>query len=517
MSLLTALPFAARRWAKALLAALGRPEAMLFLPALALGALWLGGERALMGVALGLPLLAGALRLLLLTGPGTGGSTIAGRVLLPQIAAQLDQGLRHPGEGAAQTAAIVLRLDAFDKILAREGMGILTLILDRCAERLTAALRASDLVALAPDGGFAIALGGARRFDSEVMVQLCARLQAALTPAILIGQVPHYITCSAGFCIGAKAPQGTGGGLLAAAALAAEEAVEEGPAAIRAYSAEVARRRAERSALREELQTALDEGQIRPHYQPQVSTDTGAVSGFEALARWHHPVQGLVPPAQFLPDIEAAGLSERLSEVMLFHALSALAAWDRAGLSVPTVGVNFSSAELRNPRLVEKLQWELDRFELKPERLSVEILETVVAETGDDIIVRNVAALAALGCGIDLDDFGTGNASLASIRRFAVRRIKIDRSFVTRVDSDRKQQQMISALVSLADQLGLDTLAEGVETSGEHAMLAQLGCAHVQGFGIARPMPFEETEAWIAARSAALVPAPEIGQRSARR
>jgi len=139
----------------------------------------------------------------------------------------------------------------------------------------------------------------------------------------------------------------------------------------------------------------------------------------------------------------------------------------------------------------------LDRFDLEPKRLSVEILETVVAETENDVVVANIAALARMGCGIDLDDFGTGHASITALRRFAVRRIKIDRSFITRLDSDRDQQKMVSAILSMAERLGLATLAEGVETPGEHEMLAQLGCSHIQGFGIARPMPLDETMDWI--------------------
>jgi EAL domain-containing protein (putative c-di-GMP-specific phosphodiesterase class I) len=269
----------------------------------------------------------------------------------------------------------------------------------------------------------------------------------------------------------------------------------------------MARTRADREASRDAIEAALDAGQIRPHFQPQISTDTGAVTGFEALARWHHPERGLLLPGEFLAPLEEAGLSERLGEVMLFHALSALAHWDKAGLAVPTVAVNFSAAELRNPRLPERIQWELDRFDLSPARLTVEILETVVTQTDNDVIVRNVAALAALGCGIDLDDFGTGHASITNLRRFQVRRIKIDRSMVTRVDDDRDQQRIVSAILSLADRLGLDTLAEGVETQGEHAMLAQLGCGHVQGFGIGRPMALEDTAEWIH-RHASTTPRP---------
>ncbi len=258
----------------------------------------------------------------------------------------------------------------------------------------------------------------------------------------------------------------------------------------------------------------MNEGQIRPHFQPQVSTDTGKISGFEALARWYHPERGIISPSEFLPFLMEAGLSERLSEVMLFNALSALARWDQAGMEIPTVSVNFSDAELRNPKLPEKLKWELDRFNLDPSRLTVEILETVVAQTDNDVIVRNVAALAALGCGMDLDDFGIGHASITNIRRFDLRRLKIDRSFISRVDEDREQQKVVSAILSMAERLGLETLAEGVETPGEHAMLSQLGCGHVQGFGIGRPMPIEETADWILRHRAQQASTPPIINRA---
>jgi diguanylate cyclase len=245
-----------------------------------------------------------------------------------------------------------------------------------------------------------------------------------------------------------------------------------------------------------------------------VSTDTGAITGFEALARWHHPERGLIPPAEFLPAVMDAGLSSRLCDTILTGSLAAMRKWDQIGLNVPKVGVNFSCAELRDPRLVDRIKWELDRFDLKPQRLAVEILETVVADTSNDIIVRNLSALSRLGCALDLDDFGTGQAAIANIRRFSVNRIKIDRSFVTRVHDDREQQRTVAAILSLAEQLGLDTLAEGVETPEEHAMLAQLGCRHIQGYVIARPMPFEETADWVGRHRAQAKAIPRIGTRA---
>jgi len=258
----------------------------------------------------------------------------------------------------------------------------------------------------------------------------------------------------------------------------------------------------------------MGEGQFSPWFQPQLSADTGRGSGVEALVRWAHPVHGVILPGAFLPVVSAVGLTSRLSEIVLYHALSAMRDWDAAGLDVPAVGVNFSSDDLSDPRLADKVAWELDRFGLSAERLAVEILETVVAETGNDVITRNIAAFADMGCKIDLDDFGTGHASIANIRRFFVNRIKIDRTFVSHIDTDRQQQQMLTAILEMAGRLKIETLAEGVETMGEHALLAQLGCTHVQGYYIAKAMPVDEMTVWLERQAATQAVFPEIPKKT---
>ena len=503
----------ALRWG---MAQLRKPEWMVFLPAVTLGAFWIGGERVLILVALGLPLIfaiAGAFRFVDSKPPAV--SDGAGDLALrPQVVSLLNGMLRDAPISGRTTACLVLQFDDAAQMLDRHGRAAQTEILTRSAERLCSALREGDTVMRLEGGGFAVVLTPVRRLDLETVIQLAARLQAAVAAPVSVNAARLYVTCSVGFCLAVRSPEPHGRAVLDAAQIAADEALRHGPGAIRAFAPDMARTRADREAQREDLEQALDEGQIRAHFQPQISTDTGAITGFEALARWHHPERGLIPPCDFLPLIEAAGLSERLCEVMVYNALSALARWDKAGVDVPTVAVNFSQGELRNPRLAEKLKWELDRFDLTPARLTIEVLETVVAETDNDVIVSNVSALSRMGCGIDLDDFGTGSASITSIRRFALRRIKIDRSFVTRVDEDREQQKIVSAILSMAEQMGLQTLAEGVETPGEHAMLAQLGCGDVQGFGIARPMPVEDTLDWIARHRARQTAAPRIGHRA---
>lgn len=498
------------------LAQLRRPELMVFLPAATLAAFWFGGEEMLILAALGVPLvfaLAGAFRFEQALPPPLPDG-LSGLALRSQIVTEMGRILMDTAATSRTTGCLVVRLDEAETLAERHGRAAMADILARTSERICSALREGDLVARLDGAGFAVALAPQRRIDLEAMVQLAARLQSAVSPPLSMDGTRLYVTASVGFCLGARAPAQTGAALLDAAEIAADDACRQGPGAIRAFSPEMARSRSDRDAFRHVLETALDEGQIRPHFQPQISTDTGEVAGFEALARWHHPERGILTPGEFLPALMEAGLGERLGEVMLQATLRALKDWDASGVRVPVVGVNFAGTELRNPRLAEKLQWELDRFGLTPDRLSVEILETVVAHTDNDVVVRNIAALARLGCGIDLDDFGTGHASIANIRRFSVRRIKIDRSFISRIDSDRDQQRMVSAILSMADRLGLETLAEGVETAAEHAMLAQLGCGQVQGFWIGRPMPFEAVRPWMDARQTARPPVPRIGRQA---
>ncbi len=495
---------------------LRRPEWMVFLPAITLAAFWLGGESVLAITAIGMPLAFAAagsfhLRKEQKLQLGFGASALS---LRNHVVDRIDEILRETPFTGKLTACLVVQFDGAEKLLDRHGRGAEMTVLTRSAERICAVLRDGDTVGRLEGGGFAIALSPVRRLDTESMVQLAARLQTAMAAPVEIDAARLYVSCSIGFCISDRAPAQTGQSLLEAAQVAADDARRNGPGALRAYAPTMARTRADHDAMRTTLEQALNSGQIRAHFQPQVSTNTGAITGFEALARWYHPTKGLIGPAGFLPQIEQAGLSERLGEVMLQNALAALVRWDRLQLDIPCVSVNFSAEELRNPRLADKLKWELDRFDLNPNRLCVEVLENVVAATDHDVIVANIAALSRMGCGIDLDDFGTGHASITSIRRFAIRRIKIDRSFVTRIDEDRAQQKMLSAILSMAERMGLATLAEGVETPAEHAILAQLGCDDVQGFGIARPMPMDETLDWIAQQRALIPTVLRISQAS---
>ncbi|MEZ5716874.1 MAG: phosphodiesterase [Paracoccaceae bacterium] len=515
---------AARRGLRRLI---GGTQVLALLPALALGAYWAAGEAALAVVALGVPLLflfTGGFDQV--SGRDRGALDIAtGLPLAASLEDRLDAALLSGRRSGLKTACLLIRVENFDSFTAHRGTAAGDRVLERIAQRLRGALREGDHLAWLGSAGpavttdqgsatFGVVLRPVINFDLEAAIQIAVRLQATAEEPVALDGAAVYLSAGVGLCLSTRSPGKTGHSMIRGAGIALDEALLGGPSAIRVYSDEMHSRRDSQAALNEDALRALENGQIVPWFQPQVSTDTGRVTGFEALARWVHPERGVVPPAQFLPILDRAGQMERLGEVILYGALKAVTAWDAAGLDVPCVAVNFTGDELRNPKLAEKIRWDLDRFDLKPGRLTVEVLETVVVGAPDDTATRNIHRLAEMGCRIDLDDFGTGHASIAALRRFAIERIKIDRSFVTHVDDDAEQQRMVSAILTMAERLGLETLAEGVETAGEHAMLAQLGCRHVQGFGIARPMPFEQTMDWIRSYEAKLAAPPVIGRRS---
>jgi len=490
------------------------PPMLAFLPALTLGAFWFGGESALMMAALGLPLLFAALggfSRAPAAAPGRDGLT--GLMLAPGFETHVKDVYNRTEDSGLKSALLVLEIDDFDDLLAAHGQDAGDIVKQRVGERISAILRHRDTVARLGRNRFAICLTPIMQLDLELCIQLAGRLQVAVEEPIAVDGTSLFVSCSIGICQRHRAPKGASGSWLECAVAALDEAMSVGPSSIRAFSSDSHVHLNRNDNLLEEAAVALGNGMIQAWFQPQISTDTGRVSGFEALARWCHPIKGMIPPSAFLPALEQAGLLQKLSQQMVQQALTAIKSWDAAGLTVPSVGVNFATDELRDPALVNRIRWELDRFGLTPDRLTIEVLETVMTDQPDEVVARNITALGEMGCQIDLDDFGTGHASIASVRRFRVSRIKIDRSFVTKADNDPEQQKLIAAILTMAERLELKTLAEGVETVGEHALLAQLGCDHVQGFGIGRPMPFDQTLDWVVGHEAKLQDAPLIGRQ----
>ncbi len=490
---------------------LAGPQALALVPALVLGGFWLGGEAVLLTLALGLPSAYAIFGLIASRLAPDDPSETAD--IRETVATEMDRALLIANRCGHHTACFRLAIDSFTDMTDQNGQRAAEAIVDHVREQVAAVLRDGDQIFLTGKGEFTVILVPAKTFNTDIALNLAMRLQMSLETPVNVDQFSKYVTVSIGICADTALSGASADTFLRAADQSLQEACRNAPSAIRLYAPGLSPTRPCSDKPCTEITTALNRGEILAWFQPQLCTDSGQISGFEALARWQHPERGLIPPSEFLSQLEEAGKTALLGTKIMRDGFCALNEWARQGYAIPRVGVNFSYSELRDPRLVNRIEWELDRHNLSPERLSVEILENVVATSPDDIVTKNIKRLSDIGCQIDLDDFGTGHASISTLRRFAVQRLKIDRSFVTKADRDREQQRMIAAILMMADQLGLDTLAEGVEAPGEHAMVAQLGCGHVQGFGIGRPMPFDRATMWIAQHLERLETPPQIGRR----
>ena len=494
----------------ALFRSLGNAHLLALVPILSLGAYWAAGEMALIAIALALPLVIAALEFFgrneLLRPVET--DPLTGFILRDGLIDWGDRMARVVERSDRQIACIVMAIDDLDVLEERFGRSMRDAVLAETAERLKRIKRDEDVLARLGDG-FALGLMNVRAPETENLLMLAQRLQTVADEPFSDGPTRTYCSISMGIAAQSHVRNGTGANVVAGAQRAAELATVSVPGAIRVYSEGLSAERAHERDVARELSNALESGEIFAWFQPQLRTDSGKITGFEALARWEHPDRGMVSPASFLPDIEKAGLSQRLAEVILKQSLMALNAWDAAGFQVPTVSVNFSTEELRNPRLADYILWELDRHQIEPERLCVEVLESVMAEQGDDTITNTLSSLSKIGCRVDLDDFGTGFTSFINIRRFSVGRIKLDRSLVSHLDRDTEQKKMIAALLAFSSELGIETLAEGVETEDELATLLELGCEEMQGYVAARPMSLGESFLWL--EDKAVPGAPAIG------
>ncbi|NDV89138.1 EAL domain-containing protein [Aurantimonas aggregata] len=251
-----------------------------------------------------------------------------------------------------------------------------------------------------------------------------------------------------------------------------------------------------RRNMERDLRTALDRpGELEVHYQPLIRATDGTISGFEALLRWHHPVQGSIPPAAFIPVAEETGLILRLGAWVLQQVCT-----DTRGWLVETVAVNASMVELQDVHYAARVEKILLENGMAPHRLELEITESAFCERATDC-EKNITHLRQLGVKFALDDFGTGFSSLGRLHSLHAERLKIDRSFVAGFGTDKGDEAIVQAIVDLAQAVGMMTTAEGVETSEQRDLLAAMGCDQLQGFLLSRPLPAREIEQLLRARS----------------
>jgi EAL domain-containing protein (putative c-di-GMP-specific phosphodiesterase class I) len=234
------------------------------------------------------------------------------------------------------------------------------------------------------------------------------------------------------------------------------------------------------------------------HYQPIVDLHTTRTVGFEALLRWPHPTRGMIPPATFIPVAEDSGLIVPLGAWILRTAVAAAADWRRIDpVDTPYVSVNVSVRQFRAPFFVDQILQELARVDLPPDLLTVEITESLLLGEQEEI-QTDIARLRQAGIKVSIDDFGTGYSSLSYLHRVPVDTLKLDKSFVDTITTSDQQLALVTGIIQLAETLELEVVAEGVETSAEHHLLTEAGCAFGQGYLFARPMVEEDARRRIA-------------------
>jgi diguanylate cyclase (GGDEF)-like protein len=357
------------------------------------------------------------------------------------------------------------------------GHDIASELLTEIGRRFRFALRDADILARIDGTKFAVALPHIEKREHAGIV--AQKLLATLAQPVVIGA--HSLRVGAHIGVAIYLEDSTDTASLMRYAEVAMAKVE--PAAGDAflfYSEEMDQRAKDHLRLETELRAALAGGQLELHYQPKVSLRSGRIVGAEALIRWRHPERGMVSPNEFIPLAEETGLIFEIGGWVLEEACRQIRAWKDDGLAMPPVAVNLSARQF-DRRLPARIQDVLDRHGVMPEQIMLEITESLLVG-GTDNVIAIMNELVAMGLALALDDFGTGYSSLAYLKKFPISTLKIDRSFVVGLPDEENDCAIARAIVTMAQQLRQEIVAEGVETAEQMAFLRDLGCDQLQGY-----------------------------------
>jgi diguanylate cyclase (GGDEF)-like protein/PAS domain S-box-containing protein len=383
-------------------------------------------------------------------------------------------------------AILYMDLNRFKEINDTHGHGVGDQVLVKVARRFQAALRADEILARLAGDEFVVV---AKRADAATAAVIAGRLQAAMGDPVTVGGHSFPVGLSIGIATfprdGAEIDD-----LLKHADVAMYRAKAGGGGHL-FYQPEMSVGLLERIALAKDLARALADGALRLYYQPQVGLDDGCAIGAEALLRWHDPQRGWVSPAEFIPIAEARGMIGLLGKWVLAEACRQLGAWRDAGLAFPgRLWINLSARQLEEPDVVAGIRALALGAGVLPCQLGLELTESALMANVDGAI-DIMACLRADGYAIAIDDFGTGYSSLAYLKQLPADKLKIDRSFVCDMLSNRHDHTIVTTIIGMARNLGLEVIAEGVETAPQAEALRTLGCAEAQGYYFGRP---EEAE-----------------------
>ena len=383
-------------------------------------------------------------------------------------------------------ALILLDLDRFKSINESLGHAVGDQLLTAVGERLTACLRPGDTVARFGGDEFGIILDGIDGLDE--VHRVADRIIETLRAPFTLGDREWFVNASLGIAI-AVAGRSDPGGLFREAEIALVQAKRGSGMHYTFFEPAMSAATMERVELEDDLRRALERDELRLHYQPMIDLASNRIVGVEALVRWQHPTRGLVQPLSFIPLAEETGLILPLGRWVLETACRQARTWmDTLPGSQLVMSVNLSARQFAQPDLVDQVASILEETGLPARLLELEITESVLMDQSE-AGTRALRALRALGVQLVLDDFGTGYSSLAYLKHLPLDTIKIDRSFVNGLELDDANLPIVQAVISLAHGLGIDVVAEGIETAAQLDRLRELVCDRGQGFFYARPMP----------------------------
>ncbi|MFY9824486.1 MAG: EAL domain-containing protein [Thermoanaerobaculia bacterium] len=402
------------------------------------------------------------------------------------------------------TAVLFLDLDRFKLVNDSLGHLVGDELLIQISGSLAAALRPSDTIARVGGDEFAILLEGGR--DVGDAVRVAERIHDRLTTAVNLGGHEVFITASIGIAVHTpeyERPED----LLRDADTAMYRAKSSGRACHVVFNRVMHRFVMARLQLETDLRRAVERGQLRVHYQPFVDLATDEVTGFEALVRWQHPRRGLLPPDEFLSVAEETGLIVPIGRFVLMEGCRQIRELQRRYPEHRSLKltVNLSNKQFFQPDLFDQVAEALTASGLDPGCLGLEITEGVIIRQADSASSR-FSRLKSLGVQLYLDDFGKGYSSLNYLHRFPMDILKIDRSFVSRIEEAEGNFAIVKAIVTLAHQLGMEVVAEGIQTEDQRARLRGLGCEYGQGFFLAPPVPVDEMEPLLMRRARTVAP-----------
>ena len=419
---------------------------------------------------------------------------------------RLEQALERSARRGKFAAVLFLDLDRFKLVNDNLGHDHGDQLLVQVAERLRSCLRRVDTIARIGGDEFTILLEDVGTTPDAALV--AERIIEAFRASFRLENQEIFVGTSIGIALGGKDQGTTAQGLLRNADIAMYRAKANGRACFEVFKSSMRETVKGRLKMETELRRALDRGELRLHYQPQVDLRSARIVGLEALVRWEHPERGLVPPGSFIPIAEETGLILPIGRWVLETACRQASIWradSEIGLDL-VMAVNLSPRQFRHPRLVQDVGQVLAESGLDASGLEVEITEGTAM--GDaDATVKTLEHLKSIGIRLAIDDFGTGYSSLGYLKRFPIDVLKVDRSFVAGLPANRGDAAIVRAVVGLTRALGLKAVAEGVETPEQLAELRGLGCDQGQGYLFGRPTPTEVADVMLRRSIAEPVPA----------